>query len=289
MVLSVKKTAKLLRLRLLLVYLHLLYTLPFWGQHVASYIAIRYVSCCASNQLVLDVLPQITTCGWLPTSNRFHQTAFWTPLAVQVTSPQSLQVGNSTDIFSGYIPFWISLTQVSNVVFRNPMLLKWEQVLPLSYLKQQRWHVGIAGSLWCGLSCDNSFSRNQWRYGGERGPWLRQLQRDSRGFEAFYHWPHLCELHSLWSGLWVGSRTEGNDITWHTLYCIHYTQHSTLCVELTRVPCTLSVRKSFWSLLRSSKCQQSTRGDWLLQNLRVIRLPTSLLISLLHFYANALR
>ena len=155
MVLSVKKTAKLLRLRLLLVYLHLLYTLPFWGQHVASYIAIRYVSCCASNQLVLDVLPPITTCGCLPTSNRFHQTAFWTPLAVRVTSPQSLQVGNSTDIFSGYIPFWISLTQVSDVVFRNPMLLKWEQteqVLPLSYLKQQRWHVGIAGSLWCGLA-----------------------------------------------------------------------------------------------------------------------------------------
>ena len=74
----------------------------------------------------------------------------------------------------------------------------------------------------CGLlvmwaSCDNSFSWNQWRYGGERGPRLRKLQRDSRGFEAFYHWPHLCELHSLWSGLWVGSRTEGNDITWHTL------------------------------------------------------------------------
>ena len=141
------------------------------------------------------------------------------PLAVWVTSPQSLQMGNLTDV----LPFWISFTEVSDVAFRNPMFLKWEQtkqVLPPSYLKQQRWHVRTSGSLWCGLAVITFFP-------GTSGGMAERVVHGWGNFKRI--WSVLSLASSLWAAfpLWVGSRTEGNGITWHTLYCRECCIHST--------------------------------------------------------------
>ena len=208
-------------------------------------IAIRYVCCCASNQLVLDVLPQITTCGCLPTSNRFHQTA--TRSMSHITSVFANGKFDRRFAILNFIHRSIRCCfQKSNVSEVRANKTSSSSLLP----KTTKMTCTNFRLLVMWASRDNFLSRNQWRYGGESGPRLRKLQEDLKCFIT-----GLISVSCIPSVSREQDGRERYNLAHALLQGMLYTQHSTLCAELTRVPCILSVRKSFWWLLCNSKCQ----------------------------------